>query len=56
MAVSPAGLSPAAPVAEALPVAPSVAREVFGPALPIVERYAALLAGPGVERGLLGPA
>ncbi|MGI8537033.1 MAG: 16S rRNA (guanine(527)-N(7))-methyltransferase RsmG [Mycobacteriales bacterium] len=26
-----------------------------GPALPLLERYAALLAGPGVERGLLGP-
>ena len=55
MVVSPAGLSPAAPVADGPPAAPSAAREVFGPALPVVERYAALLAGPGVERGLLGP-
>jgi 16S rRNA (guanine527-N7)-methyltransferase len=55
MVVSPAGLSPAAPVADGPPSAPSAAREVFGPALPVVERYAALLAGPGVERGLLGP-
>ena len=34
---------------------PSVAVEIFGEALPVVERYVALLAGPGVERGLLGP-
>ena len=35
--------------------APPEARDVFGTALPLLERYAALLAGPGVERGLLGP-
>ncbi|MGZ6792482.1 MAG: 16S rRNA (guanine(527)-N(7))-methyltransferase RsmG [Mycobacteriales bacterium] len=29
--------------------------EVFGAALPQLEAYAALLAGPGTERGLLGP-
>jgi 16S rRNA (guanine527-N7)-methyltransferase len=29
--------------------------EVFGAALPQLEAYAALLAGPGVERGLIGP-
>jgi 16S rRNA (guanine527-N7)-methyltransferase len=34
---------------------PAQARAVFGEALPTMERYAALLAGPGVERGLLGP-
>jgi len=34
---------------------PVVAREVFGDALPAAERYAALLAGAGVERGLIGP-
>jgi 16S rRNA (guanine527-N7)-methyltransferase len=34
---------------------PDVAAAVFGAALPQVEAYAALLAGPGVERGLLGP-
>ena len=34
---------------------PSSAAQVFGDALPTVQRYAALLAGPGVERGLLGP-
>ena len=37
------------------PSAPAVAARVFGRALPQVEAYAALLAGPGVERGLLGP-
>lgn len=34
---------------------PPAAAEVFGAALPQLEAYAALLAGPGVERGLLGP-
>lgn len=29
---------------------------MFGPALPVAERYARLLAGPGVRRGLIGPA
>ncbi|MGB8652842.1 MAG: 16S rRNA (guanine(527)-N(7))-methyltransferase RsmG [Mycobacteriales bacterium] len=33
----------------------SPAAEVFGEVLPRLEAYAALLAGPGVERGLLGP-
>jgi 16S rRNA (guanine527-N7)-methyltransferase len=28
---------------------------VFGPAFPIAERYAELLAGPGTEQGLIGP-
>ncbi len=41
---------PAAP-----PPAPSAAVEVFGSSLPVLEAYAALLAGAGVERGLLGP-
>lgn len=35
--------------------APAEAATVFGAALPLLERYAALLAGAGVERGLLGP-
>ncbi len=35
--------------------APSSAPTVFGPALPLLQAYADLLAGPGVERGLLGP-
>jgi 16S rRNA (guanine527-N7)-methyltransferase len=34
---------------------PEQAREIFGPVLPLAERYAALLAGPAVVRGLLGP-
>jgi 16S rRNA (guanine527-N7)-methyltransferase len=42
--------APAEPAA-----APPAAAAVFGAALPQVEAYAALLAGPGVERGLLGP-
>lgn len=35
--------------------APSDAVERFGSALPLAERYAGWLAGPGVERGLIGP-
>ena len=35
--------------------APAVAAAVFGEALPRLEQYAELLAGPGTERGLLGP-
>ena len=35
--------------------APEKARDRFGSALPLAERYAGWLAGPGVERGLLGP-
>lgn len=38
-----------------LATAPAEAAEVFGAALPQLEAYAALLAGPGTERGLLGP-
>jgi 16S rRNA (guanine527-N7)-methyltransferase len=34
---------------------PPHAAAVFGEALPVVQRYAALLAGAGVERGLIGP-
>lgn len=34
---------------------PEVAAHVFGPRLALAEQYAALLAGPGVERGLVGP-
>ncbi len=36
-------------------LAPAAAATVFGAALPLLEAYAALLAGPAVERGLLGP-
>src|SRR6185437_959991 len=34
---------------------PPAAAAVFGDALPLAERYAELLAGPSVERGLIGP-
>ena len=37
------------------PAPPAAAAAVFGPALPGVASYADWLAGPGVERGLLGP-
>ena len=39
-----------------LPEPPPAAAALFGSALPAAVRYAALLAGPGVERGLIGPA
>lgn len=39
----------------AAPEAPAVAAEVFGERLDLARRYATLLAGAGVERGLLGP-
>jgi 16S rRNA (guanine527-N7)-methyltransferase len=39
----------------ALPDAPPAAAAVFGDRLPLAVRYAELLAGAGVERGLLGP-
>jgi len=35
--------------------APSTAHDVFGDAFPVAERYTEFLAGPGVERGLIGP-
>lgn len=38
-----------------LPAAPAAAGAVFGDRLPLAVRYAELLAGAGVERGLLGP-
>jgi len=48
----------AAPTPAAAPRAPAPppeARALFGPALGLAERYADLLAGPAVERGLIGP-
>ena len=39
-----------------LPEPPPAAAALFGAALPAAVRYAGLLAGPGVERGLIGPA
>ena len=38
-----------------LPAAPDQAAAVFGDRLGLASRYAELLAGPGVERGLIGP-
>ena len=38
-----------------LPPPPAVADKLFGDGLPAMVRYAELLAGPGVERGLIGP-
>lgn len=42
-------------VSRETPPAPSAATGVFGSALSTAEAYAALLAGPGTDRGLLGP-
>lgn len=39
----------------AAPPAPPAGLELFGARLPLAERYAARLAGPGVLRGLIGP-
>ena len=36
-------------------VAPVEAAAAFGAQLPVARHYAELLAGPGIERGLLGP-
>lgn len=38
-----------------VPEPPEAARELFGAKLPQAAAYAAMLAGPGVERGLIGP-
>ena len=38
-----------------IPDPPPAARDLFGSQLPRVQAYAELLAGPGVERGLIGP-
>ena len=47
--------SPSTAALAPAPLAPPHAAAVFGPALPILELYTALLAGAGVERGLIGP-
>jgi 16S rRNA (guanine527-N7)-methyltransferase len=39
-----------------IPATPPAAAAVFGPRLEAAERYAQILAGDGIERGLLGPA
>jgi len=51
--VPPGGVPPDAAIPGGVP---PVAAAIFGDALPAAERYAALLTGPGVERGLVGPA
>jgi 16S rRNA (guanine527-N7)-methyltransferase len=38
-----------------IPAAPAAAATMFGPRLEAAERYAQILAGDGIERGLLGP-
>lgn len=38
-----------------MPEAPPAAERVFEDRLPVIRRYADLLAGPGTQRGLLGP-
>jgi 16S rRNA (guanine527-N7)-methyltransferase len=38
-----------------VPPPPAAARDIFGGSLALVQEYARLLAGPGVERGLIGP-
>jgi 16S rRNA (guanine527-N7)-methyltransferase len=43
------------PVSRETPPAPDSAQGVFSDALPKAEAFAALLAGTGVERGLIGP-
>ena len=40
---------------EAVVAPPNAARAIFGPRVGLAERYAELLAGGGVERGVLGP-
>ena len=42
-------------VKHAIAPPPEAAAKVFGNRMPAAQRYAELLAGPGVERGLLGP-
>lgn len=37
------------------PEPPAIAGEIFGERLELVVRYAGLLTGPGIDRGLLGP-
>ena len=51
----PARLRAAQPAELTGPI-PEQAQAVFGPVIGTAERYARLLAGPGVERGLIGPA
>ena len=50
-----AALSSAVP-SSAVPSSAGLAADMFGDALPQAEKYAALLTGAGVERGVVGPA
>jgi 16S rRNA (guanine527-N7)-methyltransferase len=45
----------AGPAGIGVPPPPPIAERVFGPALPLAERYVARLASDGVLRGLIGP-
>lgn len=47
--------SSSADAAGAPPAAPPAVAQLFGAALPAIERYVARLAGDGVTRGLIGP-
>lgn len=56
MPVPPEAVLPDPPEAvHGVPDPPEAAREIFGLVLPVARAYAELLAGPGVERGLIGP-
>src|SRR5215472_4301760 len=55
-AVAGSAVPAADPAAADVAVAGSAAAEMFGDALPQATRYAQLLTGVGVERGVLGPA
>ncbi len=49
-------IEPGRPGGHLAPEPPQQALEMFGPAIGAARRYAELLAGPAVERGLIGPA
>lgn len=53
-AASPAAVTSAG-AAAGVEEMPAVAADVFGDRLALAQRYAALLCGPGITRGLLGP-
>ncbi|HTX94870.1 MAG TPA: 16S rRNA (guanine(527)-N(7))-methyltransferase RsmG [Mycobacterium sp.] len=53
--IEPDADDPATPSSVGPGIAADAASAIFGPRLDIAQRYADLLAGPGVERGLLGP-
>lgn len=53
--VDPVGDSPGSRAGEGVATAPVCASDIFGPRLDVAQRYAELLAGAGVQRGLLGP-